>query len=64
MTGHYNYLSHIKNAIEQRLGRSLSQVEFEILLIRGQGRFWELTWQEGGIRLLDPADIQLNQETS
>ena len=64
MTGHYDYLHHIRHAIEQRLGRSLSQVEFEILLIRGHGQFWELDWRTGGIRLRDLADIELERERS
>ena len=59
MTSHYDHLTHIRQAIEQRLGRSLSQIEFETLLIRGQGQFWDLDWGTGGIRLRDLADIKL-----
>ena len=62
MTGQYTHLNHIKQAVEQRMGRTVSQLEFEILLIRGHGQFWELTWQTGGFRLLDSTEIQINQK--
>ena len=59
MTNHYTYLNHIRDAIEQRMGRSLSEVEFKDLLIRGHGRFWDLDQDTGGIRLHDLAEIKL-----
>lgn len=53
MDGKYNYLKGIRTAIEERLGRSLSENEFQRLLRHGEGRFWELNWQSNGIRLYD-----------
>ncbi len=53
MDTNYDYLKGIRSAIEQRLGRSLTQVEFQTLLIRGHGRFWDLNWGDEGIRLYD-----------
>lgn len=53
MTTKYDYLKGIRSAIEQRLGRSLNELEFQTLLIRGNGRFWDLQWNTDGIRLYD-----------
>lgn len=53
MNTKYDYLKGIRSAIEERLGRSLNELEFEILLIRGHGRFWDLQWSADGIRLYD-----------
>ena len=53
MNEKYNYLTGIRQAIEQRMGRSLSELEFQLLLIRGNGQFWDLHWSADGIRLYD-----------
>jgi hypothetical protein len=53
MTTKYDYLKGIRSAIEARLGRSLNEMEFQTLLIRGNGRFWDLRWNSDGIRLYD-----------
>jgi hypothetical protein len=53
MTTKYDYLKGIREAIEQRLGRSLNELEFQRLLIRGNGQFWDLNWGADGIRLYD-----------
>ena len=62
MTTKYNYLKGIRYAVEQRLGRSLSELEFQILLIRGQGQFWDLDWNADGIRLYDPQSPALSMK--
>ena len=53
MNDKYTYLTGIREAIEQRLGHALSDLDFQILLIRGHGQFWDLHWNADGIRLYD-----------
>jgi hypothetical protein len=53
MNTHFDYLKGIRDAVEQRLGRSLSEIEFQVLLIRGDGQFWDLDWNSEGIRLYE-----------
>lgn len=59
MNDKYTYLTGIREAIEQRMGRALSDLEFQVLLIRGNGQFWDLDWGADGIRLYDPNSVPL-----
>jgi hypothetical protein len=59
MNDKYTYLAGIREAIEQRLGHALSDLEFQILLIRGNGQFWDLHWGADGIRLYDLKTVPL-----